>query len=82
LILDLFKKFICRIFKRKTETPTFNSVWNFTKFFESKVNLKNLKIIERLLYIEYHTDARSFLFVKNEKNKVVIKYKTKSTDLE
>jgi len=36
----------------------------------------------RLLYYQHHTDARSFLFCKNTLDAVVMKYKTKSTDIE
>lgn len=32
--LEIFRKIICKTFKRPTETPNFNSVWNFSEFFE------------------------------------------------
>ena len=32
-----FQDLIQRIFKRPTETPNFNTVWNFTEFFEGKI---------------------------------------------
>ena len=34
LSIEDFQPLIKKIFKRKTETPTFNQVWDFAKYFK------------------------------------------------